>query len=357
MNLETKTYLNYHIIEHKQIERNGVPVGIIQGYIATWDLDRGGDRFVKGCFSDSLQEHREKGRQIRLKGFHMKVIGGFPIDKVVQDDRGLFAEGEINLVMQEGLETFSLIKQGVLTDLSIGYSAIKPEFRDNERIIHTAKIWEGSVVDEPMNENANITEVKRVNSRAMLPKSFADRARMWDQSAAEKRVRAWAGADDGPTEKYRNTFLFYDEENEENFTAYKLQIADVIDDSIKIIPRAVFAVRAVLAGARGGVNIPSADKEKIKNVVNTLYREMDLEAPFSSEGEKSFCVSELKGLPKTLLSRIVRNKNLSKEAAEYVAGLILSNERENEKSGEVDFPDMCDVANIFKNIKEVIKNG
>ncbi len=46
-----KTFDNF---EFKQENRNGVPVGIIEGYIATWDLDRGNgfvkDQFVQAKF-------------------------------------------------------------------------------------------------------------------------------------------------------------------------------------------------------------------------------------------------------------------------------------------------------------------
>lgn len=33
---------------------------------------------------------------------------------------------------------------------------------------------------------------------------LADRDHEWDGAAAEKRVRSWAGAEDGPNEKYRD---------------------------------------------------------------------------------------------------------------------------------------------------------
>lgn len=32
----------------------------------------------------------------------------------------------------------------------------------------------------------------------------------WDGDAAEKRVRKWAGAEDGPNEKYRDAHVWYD---------------------------------------------------------------------------------------------------------------------------------------------------
>ena len=59
-------------------------------------------------------------------------------------------------------------------------------------------------------------------------------------------MRKWAGAEDGPNEKYRDAFVWYDGDNKDNFTAYKLPIADVIDGELTIkLPRAV-------ASAAGG---------------------------------------------------------------------------------------------------------
>ena len=58
---------------------------------------------------------------------------------------------------------------------------------------------------------------------------LADRDREWDGDAADKRVRTWAGAEDEPNEKYRDAHVWYDADNKDNFTAYKLLIADVVD--------------------------------------------------------------------------------------------------------------------------------
>ena len=65
---------------------------------------------------------------------------------------------------------------------------------------------------------------------------LADRDRAWDGDAAEKRVRAWAKAEDEPNEKYRDAHVWYDADAKENFTAYKLLIADVIDGRLKAVP-------------------------------------------------------------------------------------------------------------------------
>ena len=53
---------------------------------------------------------------------------------------------------------------------------------------------------------------------------LADRDQDWDGSAAEKRVREWAGAEDEPNEKYRDAHVWYDADKKDNFTAYKLLV-------------------------------------------------------------------------------------------------------------------------------------
>lgn len=149
----------------KTEERNGVPVGIVEGYIATWDVDRGDwsgikDKFLPGAFTKSIARHAATGRQIRLKDQHARTIGGFPIESVKQDDRGLFGSGEINLAVQRGAEVFNLAKQGVLTDFSIGWGSDKSKVVEGIREITESEVFEGSIVDEPMNPHANITAVK-----------------------------------------------------------------------------------------------------------------------------------------------------------------------------------------------------
>jgi len=101
---------------------------------------------------------------------------------------------------------------------------------------------------------------------------LADRKRAWDATAAEKRVRAWAGGE--PNAKYRRAFFYYDSANANNLTAYKLQFADVVGGKLVAVPRGIFAVAGALQGSRGGVNIPNSDKATIRGKVATYYAKM-----------------------------------------------------------------------------------
>lgn len=77
---------------------------------------------------------------------------------------------------------------------------------------------------------------------------LADRDREWDGAEAEKRVRKWANAEDEPNQKYRDAHVWYDGDNKDNFTAYKLLIADVIDGDLKAVPRGVMAAGGIMDG-------------------------------------------------------------------------------------------------------------
>jgi len=315
------------VISCKQIDRNGIPVGIVEGYIATWDVDRCKDKFIPGCFKKSLDRYRSLGRPIRLKNNHGKVIGNYPIETVREDERGLFGIGEINLEVQEGIETYSLIRQKSLSDESIGFTAEEVTYKDDTRNIIVSEIWEGSIVEEPMNEKAVITEVKTVNGRGNLPSLFFDRSYKWDSVAAEERIKKLVG------EKCAGSYLWH----EDNDKSYKFPIADVVDGSIKIVPRAVFAVRAVLSGARGGVDIPEADQEKIKGIINTLYGEMEMEEPFNGQDIRPITITELKCASKSDLAHIIQYCELTKNASSYLSTLSLqSTLGEEEETKEID---------------------
>lgn len=112
---------------------------------------------------------------------------------------------------------------------------------------------------------------------------LAERDRDWDGDAAEKRVRKWADAQDEPNEKYRNAHVWYDSDKKDNFTAYKLLIADVIGDSLKVVPRGVMAAGAIMDGARGGIDLPKDDIDRVKSHLAKYYRKMGDDPPWERQ--------------------------------------------------------------------------
>jgi hypothetical protein len=112
---------------------------------------------------------------------------------------------------------------------------------------------------------------------------LADRDREWDGTAAEKRVRKWADAEDEPDAKYRDAHIWYDSDKKDNFGAYKLLIADIVNGKLTAVPRGVMAAGAVMQGSRGGVDLPKDDIDRVKSHLAKYYKKMDETAPWDRD--------------------------------------------------------------------------
>jgi hypothetical protein len=112
---------------------------------------------------------------------------------------------------------------------------------------------------------------------------LADRDREWNGDAAEKRIRSWADAEDEPNEKYRDAHVWYDADAKENFGSYKLLICDVVDGKRVAVPRAVISAAGVMDGARGGVDLPDKDRDRVKSHLAKFYEKMGDTAPWDRD--------------------------------------------------------------------------
>jgi len=303
-NYETKNVPFKLVGDTKELTRNGEDIFVFEGYASTRSVDRGGDIIAQGAFDKTIARNKDQGnRPVRMKYQHsiMDTIGGFPIQYVREDEKGLKVRGEVCLGVQRGKEVKSLIKSGFLSDLSIGFNVVDFEMdKSNNRVIKDLELWEISVVDEPMNPEAEISNFKSYKSVVPyqdLP--IAPEDTEWDADEADRRVREFTNSTEEPSDSYKRAFFWYDSAAPENFGSYKLGYADVIDGQLMAVPRAIFAVHGVLDGARGGVDIPQADQESIKRQVARYYEKMGLEAPVFKSIAVKFKVKDVKEALKT----------------------------------------------------------
>lgn len=358
MKIEQKVFKKPEI-EYKIEDSNGIPVGIVEGYISTWDVDRGDgwvtDQFIKGCFKESIQDHIDKNRQVRLKDHHGRTIGGFPPEFLREDDRGLFAKGEVNLEVQQGKEIYMLAKQGVITDFSIGFTSLEDFESDGIRQITKAIIWEGSMVDEPMNPEANIISVKEAVPFVDLPLASEDRE--WDSEESDRRVRNFTDSIDEPSERYKDAFLWYDRSNELEFGAYKLPIADVVDGELKAVPRAIFAAAAAMNGARGGVDIPDDDRQGVINSIDKYYDKMGRESPFeeqsiSEDDEDKITSDDIKDMTKRDLEKSLQEgKSFTRKSSKIVASFF-RHEDDDSLNVKMIINKLSDITKYIKSFKK-----
>ncbi len=76
-----------------------------------------------------------------------------------------------------------------------------------------------------------------------------------------------------PNERYRGAHVWYDADKKQNYTAYKLLIADVIDGRLTAVPRGVMAAGNVVQAARGGVDLPADDIARVAEPSGEVLQE------------------------------------------------------------------------------------
>lgn len=306
--------------------------GIIEGHASTFDEveDHDDDIADRGAFIDTIAE-RHPQNLIKLKWLHVQPLG--IITDISEDSVGLAFRGKISMTAANK-DRIILMKDRAVDRLSIGFKALQVAWEEvrNKIVRHLQKVllFEISAVELASNENAIITAIKSqligLDRRLMLPSglnetkavlqfrnlALADRARRWDASAAEKRVRTWAGAEEAPNAKYSRAWVWVNADERDQFSGYKLLIGDVIDGELKTVPRGVFAAAGVVQGARGGVDIPEGEMAAVRRHLERYYAKMREE--FDDEGviapwNKSLTISpsELKTIQsaRSILTRLI----------------------------------------------------
>lgn len=135
--------------------------GTFTGYGSVFgNVDSYGEAVMKGAFEKSLKKHEAENLPIVMLWQHDRTNPIGIWKNVHEDEYGLCGEGEINLDTQQGREAYSLMKQGALNGLSIGYKEILASSKGNVRSLTELELYEISPVTFPANTEARITGIK-----------------------------------------------------------------------------------------------------------------------------------------------------------------------------------------------------
>jgi HK97 family phage prohead protease len=157
MDLEQKQFLNVPF-EVKEIDNDQDPrYMFFEGYASTFgNVDLGDDVVEKGAFLKSIQSRPE-----------IKLLWQHSMDKPVgksielkEDDRGLFLRGRISKRTTLGQDTATLIEDGVIDSMSIGFFIKEYDIKEGIRHLKEIDLFETSLVTMPMNPEANLTGFK-----------------------------------------------------------------------------------------------------------------------------------------------------------------------------------------------------
>ena len=260
--------------------------GVFEGYAAVFgNMDEGGDVVEPGAFAKTLQE---RGQRVKICWQHdWREPIGKPLE-LREDAQGLFVKARLSDT-QRGRDALTLLRDGVVDELSFGYETIKSEWGkdgDGQRVhlLKELRLYEISPVTVAMNEQARISAVKAAIPPHTTPKADEDVA--WDAGAVLREVEG--------REKLRLIHAWVDEEGDPDAKgSYKLphHLADG-----RVVWRGVAAAGAAIMGARGGAQIPEGDVSGVKRHLARHYGQFDKEPPWESEGK----MAELDGFIEAL---------------------------------------------------------
>ncbi|MEI9989917.1 MAG: HK97 family phage prohead protease [Rhizomicrobium sp.] len=148
--------------------------GEFEGYASLFSVaDGAGDVVAPGAFARSLK-HRAPDRVRMLYQHHAdEPLGVW--EAIAEDGKGLYVRGRLNLEVERARDVGSLIAQGALNGLSIGFRAIRAK-RDRatgQRVLNEIDLWEISVVTFPLLPGSEVTAIGRKAREAELLKHAA----------------------------------------------------------------------------------------------------------------------------------------------------------------------------------------
>jgi hypothetical protein len=265
--------------------------GIISGRFESVTIEAGGRARAAGVFYDGEDDQREAPRiwEMAREAVHMAREGAvYPsIDPTVLAV-GPNAEGEPALTVAD-FSGVTLVGMPAKVGTYVTFPDDEVEVDDDApaptaaEVRHMADDDDDDLIDAVYGGDEGpgaLIAAVRATGWDDLP--LAPREREWDGAAAAQRLGADCGVDDEDASAaadawscYAGGFLYADPDaNAQTRGAYKMGIVDVIDGERTIVPRAVFAVAAVLGGARDGTNIPAPEQARIRTVVAALYGRM-----------------------------------------------------------------------------------
>lgn len=176
----------------------GDGAGTFSGYASRFGgTDSYGDTILPGAYKRTLK--RKAGdRPIRMRWNHWGPVIGKWID-MSEDDIGLKVEGELTPGHTVAQDVLASMKHGAVDGMSIGYRPIQiREIGDGKRELKEIELIEISIVEEPADLGARISDVKSALDAADSLKEIeailreAGRFSRTDATALVARIKSMA---------------------------------------------------------------------------------------------------------------------------------------------------------------------
>lgn len=265
-----------------------------EGWASTPAVDREGEVVLPEAFAASLHQYMQNP----IVTYAHDWLN--PIGRTVEaraSEAGLWVRIKLGRTPR-AQEVWQLIEDGILRSLSIGFNASPEDGFERDGIWHWQRIelLEISIVPIPANPQATINlarglgldttpprlklavlqgpQAKAATAFADLPLAPEDTPWRWDVSAQDAVL-----GDPPDWRRYRKAHFWWDPERPETKSAYKLPFAKLIDGQLRAVWRGVASAMAALLGARGGVDIPAADRRAVYDHICRYYEKFGKTPP------------------------------------------------------------------------------
>lgn len=133
----------------------------IEGYAAVYgNVDSYSDIITKGAFDKFLSDAQKKSR-VRFCAQHDRADVLGVIEEIKSDEHGLFIRARISNTTL-GKDYATLIEDGAVNEMSIGYKTINREYRDDGvRVLTEVELIEVSIVTVAANPLAKVTTIEK----------------------------------------------------------------------------------------------------------------------------------------------------------------------------------------------------
>lgn len=136
--------------------------GSFEGYASVFYLrDLGNDIVMPGAFSESVLIRGRRGVKMLWQHDAAQPVGSWSY--IGEDHKGLKVRGQLNLQVAKAREIHSLMREGAVDGLSIGFRTKRAErdAKSGVRRLYNLDLWEISLVTFPMLPQARVDAVKR----------------------------------------------------------------------------------------------------------------------------------------------------------------------------------------------------
>jgi HK97 family phage prohead protease len=132
-----------------------------EGYASLFGVpDLARDVVERGAFTESLKRLGARGVRLLWQHDPAEPVGIWT--DLVEDRRGLYGRGRLNLDVARGRELLALMREGAVDGLSIGYRTVRARTEPGTRIrrLLAVDLWEVSLVTFPLLSEARVSVVE-----------------------------------------------------------------------------------------------------------------------------------------------------------------------------------------------------